>query len=284
VATGDRVVWRLFEPIHIVTYFAAESRQRFLDAGLRGFWRGYFAGRAAPLGAVSAAAVVASFFSFAPPMVARALPAVWTMVRPDDALAARVEGATASLAVLLDGVAESDVLVAAALLEEAVGSLEPAGRVLGAANAAIAPYERPLARLWQATTTLREYRGDGHNAALVAAGLGPCEVLALRCGIDLSRASVQPARGWTDDEWTGAQQSLAARGLLDQDGRGTAAGVDLMAAVEAATDLAAAKPVRALGPAAVTRLTGLLEPMARVCQAASPAAVALGLPLPATTA
>ena len=45
-----RSMWTLFEPIHAVTYFTAEARSAYEKAGLRGFWRGYFAGRAAPLG------------------------------------------------------------------------------------------------------------------------------------------------------------------------------------------------------------------------------------------
>ena len=47
-----RAMWTLFEPVHAVTYFAPEARAAFEEAGLRGFWRGYFAGRAAPLGPV----------------------------------------------------------------------------------------------------------------------------------------------------------------------------------------------------------------------------------------
>ena len=33
-------------------------------------------------------------------------------------------------------------------------------------------------------TVLREHRGDGHVAALVAAGLDGCEALMLRAGMD----------------------------------------------------------------------------------------------------
>src|SRR3712207_7111488 len=40
-------------------------------AGLRGGWMSYFACRAAPLGPVPAAVVVATFYNFAPPMVDR---------------------------------------------------------------------------------------------------------------------------------------------------------------------------------------------------------------------
>src|SRR5262249_2438087 len=50
--------WPGFEPIHAVTYFAPEARDAYLAAGLRGYWRGYFAGRSAPLGSVDAAPVI----------------------------------------------------------------------------------------------------------------------------------------------------------------------------------------------------------------------------------
>jgi len=46
-ASTARSMWTLFEPIHAVSYFAPEARSAYERAGLRGFWRGYFAGRAA---------------------------------------------------------------------------------------------------------------------------------------------------------------------------------------------------------------------------------------------
>src|SRR5258708_29161877 len=54
-ARAARRMWTLFEPGHVVAYFSAEALSAFTDAGLRGFWRGYFAGRAAPPGAARAA-------------------------------------------------------------------------------------------------------------------------------------------------------------------------------------------------------------------------------------
>jgi len=67
-----RTLWEATEPVHALVYFAPEVREAFEGAGLRGFWRGYFAGRAAPLGAVGAGVVTATFFGFAPEFVARA--------------------------------------------------------------------------------------------------------------------------------------------------------------------------------------------------------------------
>src|SRR5215470_4530200 len=108
-SSRERAMWALYEPIHVVTYFAAQARDALTAAGLRGFWRGYFAGRAAPLGAVPAAPVLASFFSFSPSMVTRALPEVWTMASPETTLRARAAGAVAALDVLMTGVPTGDV-------------------------------------------------------------------------------------------------------------------------------------------------------------------------------
>src|SRR5215831_11657325 len=102
-AGAARRMWTLFEPVHVVTYFTAEARAGFEDAGLRGFWRGYFAGRAAPLGPAGPAVVTASFYNFAPAFVARAIPGVWELITPGEALAVREAGAAASLRRLLAG-------------------------------------------------------------------------------------------------------------------------------------------------------------------------------------
>src|ERR1700749_3120679 len=122
-ASTARSMWTLFEPIHAVPYFAPEARSAFERAGLRGFWRGYFAGRAAPLGTAGAAVVTASFFNFAPAFVARAVPGVWELMTPADALRVRLEGATAALRGLLAGQEEA-AAAAADLLWRAVGELD----------------------------------------------------------------------------------------------------------------------------------------------------------------
>jgi hypothetical protein len=87
-----RRLWALAEPYHALTYFAAESRAAAEEAGLRGFWRGYFALRAAPLGPVGPAVVTSIFYNFAPAFVARAVPQVWDVVPPGTALEVRLAG------------------------------------------------------------------------------------------------------------------------------------------------------------------------------------------------
>ncbi|WP_410810784.1 SCO6745 family protein [Micromonospora sp. 067-2] len=272
-------MWTHVEPVHAVTYFHPRARAAYEAVGLRGYWRGYFAGRAAPLGAAEAAPVIAAFFSFAPPMVSRALPAVWRLVTPQEALRARLTGAVQALAELTYELPEEHLAEAAGLLERAAANVQTAGRVLGAVNAALPVGEYPLARLWQAATTLREHRGDGHVGALLTTGLDPLEVLAWRCRVDQSRAFHQPARGWTDDEWTAAEQRLVAKGWLTAEYAPTEHGSSTFQAVEQATDRAAAHPWVELGDERARRLRELLDPIARRCRTIIPRQSPIGLPV-----
>ena len=297
IAAIARRMWALLEPVHVITYFAPEARDAFERAGLRGFWRGYFAGRAAPVGLTGAAPIVAAFFSFAPTMVGRAIPSVWDLITPRDALAVRQAGAVATLHNLLalpdDAPVPAAITAAADRLIDATSDLDDAGHTLGAANAALPVPGEPLARLWHAATVLREHRGDGHIGALVAADLNAPEALALRAGVDRAsdgahshvavgwrRDQIQPARGWTDEEWDAAAARLADRGLLQPDGTASTAGVALHRDIEHATDVAAARPWRALGDGRVDELTDLLRPVTIACAKVLPAPNPIGVPAP----
>ncbi|MBM7083658.1 SCO6745 family protein [Micromonospora sp. WMMD734] len=270
-------MWTHVEPLHAITYFHPRARAAYEAIGLRGYWRGYFAGRTAPLGPVDAAPVTAAFFTFAPPMVSRALPAVWQLAAPEEALRARLTGAVQALAELTYELPEAHLAEAATLLEAAAVGADTAGRVLGAANAALPRGDYPLARLWQAATTLREHRGDGHVAALVAAGLDPIETLAFRVAVNLPEEYLL-GRGWTGDEWARARARLVDRGWLTDEGAPTEAGRTGLRAVEDATDLAAARPWLALGPDGTQRLRELLVPVARACHTVIPRDNPIGLP------
>ncbi|WP_238015923.1 hypothetical protein KZZ52_10470 [Dactylosporangium sp. AC04546] len=257
----ERRMWSLFEPVHAVTYFAGDALGAFEEAGLRGFWRGYFAGRSAPLGPVGAGPVIAAFYGFAPRMVTRALPDVWTRITPEAALEARRIGSRRTLAKALE---DLDVSEAAALLRRAAESVEVTGRVLGAANAALPWPEDPVDVLWHAATILREHRGDGHVAALLVEGVGGCESnvwrVALRDGD--GRDFYQPARGWTDEEWDAALDALRSRGWVDGEGKATGAAHQKYHLIEGITDRLAAGPWEALGPDATARCAELLHPIA----------------------
>ncbi|WP_370145919.1 hypothetical protein [Streptacidiphilus sp. EB129] len=292
-ARTARMMWTLFEPLHAVTYFAPQARAAFEEVGLHGFWRGYFGGRAAPLGRVGPAPVFAAFYGFARPMVERALPSLWELADPQQALDARAAGARSSLLALLaeangnsnanantETDTEADVsrlAEAAQLCRTAAESVEVTGRVLAAANAALPWPEDPLDVLWHAATVLREHRGDGHVAALLVAGLDGCESLVWRAAVDNDRRLLQPARGWSDQEWDAAGARLTARGWLHPDGSPTEVATAAREQIETTTDVLAAAPWQALGQSGVTRLTELLRPLADAATRALPFPNPIGL-------
>ncbi|MCE3553696.1 hypothetical protein LWC33_19835 [Pseudonocardia sp. RS11V-5] len=264
-----RRMWRALEPLHAVTYFAPEARATGESLGLRGFWRGYFGQRAAPLGPVPAEVVTALFYNFAPGFVARSVPEVWSVATPAQLLDARLAAVDAALRRALGDVGSAEVAEAAELARAAAAAASTAGRALAAANAALPWPDAPHLVLWQAQTILREQRGDGHVAALVAAGIDPVEALVVFAGAqDLAGDWLRERRGWTVEEWEAARARLADRGLVEP-GAGetvadtvlTEAGRRLCAEVEARTDALADEAWRALGDARAERLVALAGPL-----------------------
>ncbi|MBB2911319.1 hypothetical protein FHS43_002584 [Streptosporangium becharense] len=280
-----RTMWQLLEPLHAVIHFAPEGKAAADAVGMRGFWMGYFAMRAAPLGPVGPDVVMAAFHGFPRAHVARALPDAWTFATPGDVLRARLDGAGAALRRLLtDAAVESDAMRAAAdLAWEAAGHTDIAGRVLAAANRALPDPGEPHLRLWQAATTLREHRGDGHVAALVVHGVAPVEAHLLKVAAgETGLAHLRLARRWDDEEWDAAAVTLRERGWTDGSGRLTAEGARWRDRIERLTDEAAAEPWRALGEERTAALARLLRPMTQTIMEsdAFPPANPIGLPRP----
>ncbi|MBB2743487.1 UNVERIFIED_ORG: hypothetical protein FHR35_003323 [Microbispora rosea subsp. rosea] len=255
-------IWRLAECCHAPVYFAPEAKEVYADAGLKGFWMGYFASRSAALGPVSPQVVTAAFYNFAPSMVARAIPDAWRFCPPEEVLAARLEVAGLCLRRLLGDLADHpDVREAAGLAGAAVDACPAAGRVLFAAHAAVPTPGEPLAALWHALTALREFRGDGHVAALVTSGVDGCEANVVASALGLVPPEQRAYRGWTEEEWRAAADRLRERGVLDREGAVTEKGRRERDAVEAATEHLARAPMDALGEAGTARLAHLLRPL-----------------------
>ncbi|GLX53015.1 hypothetical protein Shyhy01_59650 [Streptomyces hygroscopicus subsp. hygroscopicus] len=264
-----RALWERYEPVHDLVYFAPRAHRAAEALGLRGYWMGYFALRAAPLGAVSPAVVTSSFYVFHPSRVARALPDAWGYADPARVLAAREDAMDAAMTELFgpEVTGSAEFTEAADLAWRAAAAADTAGRVLAAANQALERPERPTARLWQALTTLREHRGDGHMAVLVGQGLGPVEAMVLKAAAGESdEGFLRETRKWEQSEWTAARTRLRERGLLAGDGSLTAAGRAVRVEVEALTDAAAESPWTALGPDRTARLAALLDPLARAVE------------------
>lgn len=269
-----------FEPIHAVTYFAPEVQTGLAALGFTGFWRGYFAARSAPLGPVPAEVVTAVFYNFAAERVHRALPAVWDVTTPADVL--RVRQDTAVAALRRYGLTEESpgVAVAAELAGAAARGAPMEGRPLFAANLALPWPDTPVAALWHATTLLREHRGDGHVAALLAEGIGGREANVLHvAAAAVPAAFIKRSRDYTEEEWTSCVDSLAGRGLLTPTGTLTEAGRTLKNRIEQHTDALALTALRGLGDDHVERLFGALTPLTRLVVAGGdlPTATPMGL-------
>ena len=256
---GVRRAYRVLEPLHSFVYFSADSERELLGIGLRPGRMPYLAQRSAAMGAVGAGAVTATFYNFAPEAVARSLPRAWTLATPQEVLAARWRAVRSGLARLLVGADPAEVDELAALAGRVAAACRPPGRPLFAAHAEVEVPDDPYARLWQAATLLREYRGDGHVAVLVRHGLGGLEALVTHTasGRGFEPRFAAASRGWDADQWQAAAQDLAGRGLLAADGSLTDAGRALREELELATDEAGAAPFAGVDAADVARLTEL---------------------------
>ncbi|HET6795494.1 MAG TPA: hypothetical protein VFH45_13675 [Acidimicrobiales bacterium] len=280
-----RAVWQFGEPVHAVVYYAPEVRAATDALGFKGGWMSYFGCRAAPLGAVAAPVVSALFYNFNPGMVARAIPDAWKYAEPAAVLDARISAMDRALLRVLgsDVVSSPAVARAADLAAAAIAGCDMSGRPMGAANQAVALPDEPHQRLWQALTSMREHRGDGHVHQLAVAGVSPSEALVLQAATGRSpEDGLRSNRGWSPEEWSAAAASLAERGLVDDGVRITAAGRELREAVERGTDQLAAPIVEAIGDDGADELVSLLRPLAEAVMAAGavPAHNNMGVPWP----
>lgn len=256
-----RQMFELIEPIGSLPFGEHALAEVVAELGLRTLWDGYFAGRAAALGAAPAEVVHAVFYNFFPGEVARHIPRVWELTTPEAAFAARDASAVRALERGLGGLADTRELARAAdLLARAAVSAPTAGRPMYAALHRFSMPEEPLARLFRAATLLREHRGDGHNAVLVAHGIGGPEahfLTALDLGVpgpEFGRVSHRPAA-----ELAAIAAGLHDRGLIDRDGGFTPAGRQLKDRIEAVTDQAAQGPFDILSASEIEELTAGLE-------------------------
>ncbi|SUB09119.1 SCO6745 family protein [Nocardia brasiliensis] len=261
-----RQIWTTLEPLHDVVYFGAGVKEAGVAIGLRGYWQTYFAFRAAPLGAVTAATVAATFAGFHPDMVRKAVPDAWARATPQQCLEVRLDFSAALLRGL--GAGEAECARAVELLVPVQRDADPTGRPLFAANAALPLPADPVGALWQLASSLREHRGDGHVAALVAHGLTGREALIMQVAAGKAPESVmRPARGLSERDWADTCDDLRARGLVRGEPSNpalTGSGGELLTRVEASTDKAAWNGgLAALSAGGVAELTTSLAPLVR---------------------
>ena len=262
-----RSTFRALEPFHSMVFFAPEAQEEYAALGYDvGANRavGYFPARSAAMGRVGPGVVHATFFNFSRAAVELGMAGAWAVASPPDVLAARLRGADRALRRLCgDLLDDPSVAEAAALARTATTGCTPHGRPLYAAHADLPWPGPPHLALWHAQTLLREFRGDGHVAALVGEGVSGLEaaVLHVALGDSWTRPGLQTTRGYSDDEWDGAVSALGRRGWLTPDGQFTDEGRAHRGRVEDATDRLALPAYEALGEDGCARLRELARPL-----------------------
>jgi hypothetical protein len=168
-----------------------------------------------------------------------------------------------------------EVAEAAELAREAAAACPPAGRPLFAAHAALPWPLEPHLVLWHAQTLLREFRGDGHVATLLTAGISGLEArITYEATGAVPPGVLQATRGWSDAAWEAGRARLRERGWLDAAGLPTDAGREGREALERRTDELAMAPWRHLGPAGCARLRELGRPLSEALVASGDFVVA----------
>src|SRR5262249_5669367 len=154
------------------------------------------------------------------------------------------------------------------LATRAAVSAPTEGRALYAGLRSLDVPEEPVARLWHAATLLREHRGDGHNAALVAHGIGGTEAHVLPAlSLRMRAAHFGPDHHLPKAQLAAVVDGLRGRGLVDAAGGFTDAGRKTRERIEAITDELAAPAYDVLSADELDQLLTGLEPIAAAAQA-----------------
>ncbi|UVI34976.1 SCO6745 family protein [Brevibacterium spongiae] len=249
-----RAVSARINSFHSSIYFSQTVGAVYAKQGLEPGVEGNMAARSAPLGRVNPGVVSAAYYNYSPNFIAEMLPRLWDTVTPEQMVQARFDAVSAFMAELFGDRDDIALLTEAATqvseaLAPVLAAMDFAGRTLSAATADVIGAHEPstaFEALWDVATVAREFRGDGHVASLVTAGVPGIDALMLdvATGAGFRPRAAQKTRGYTDEEWQSAQAKLAEAGLItvETDDRGfdlpviTEAGRELKEQVEQLTD------------------------------------------------
>ena len=210
----------------------------------------YFASRGSVLGQVPGEVIAAAFGVFSAAVVVPSVQLAWTRTDAATIRTARADGAVAQLRRLLGDRPEGTERVLE-LLRRAAAQLPINGRAMAAGISALEVPDDPLAAVWHVGDLLREYRGDCHNAAWVAAGLTATDIgILTELYWAMPIRSYSRTRGWTADEFDASEHRLRDLGHLDGDGSDThlsQSGRHAREAIEVATDEQMMPAISALG-------------------------------------
>ena len=227
-----RPLGSVLEPVVGQVYFSPECHANYVALGFDpspGDANGvalpdgpaYFASRGSLLGQVPGEVIAAAFGVFSAAVVVPLVQLAWTRTDAETIRAARADGAVGQLRRLIgdrpDGVGR-----ALELLQRAAAVLPINGRHLAAGVAALDVPDDHLAAAWHVGDFLREYRGDCHNAAWVAAGLTATDIgILTELSWGMPTRSYSRTRGWTTEEFDRSEHRLRDLGYLDGEGSDT---------------------------------------------------------------
>ncbi len=256
-----RALAQALEPFVGSVYFSPECHARYVALGFAPSARSmagvalpdgpaYFTSRGALMGQVPGEVVAAAFGVFNPEAVVASVAFGATLTDAGTIRAERASGAVDQLARILGPHPEGvDALVQP--LRRAVDACAHAGRPLFAgAVSGVVPSD-PLAAVWHLGDCLREYRGDSHTAAWIAAGLDAVEIgLLTELWWGIPSHTYVRTRAWSEEQVGAAFDRLRSRGLIAatgfDDAKFTDAGHALRGSIETATDEQMARPIAAL--------------------------------------
>lgn len=235
ISTTSRLARQLgsvLEPVVGQVYFSPECHANYVALGFDpspGDANGvalpdgpaYFASRGSLLGQVPGEVIAAAFGVFSAAVVVPLVQLAWTRTDAETIRAARADGAVGQLRRLIgdrpDGVGR-----ALELLQRAAAVLPINGRHLAAGVAALDVPDDHLAAAWHVGDFLREYRGDCHNAAWVAAGITATDIgILTELSWGMPTRSYSRTRGWTTEEFDRSEHRLRDLGYLDGEGSDT---------------------------------------------------------------
>ena len=259
-----RRAWASLELLHVVGYFAEEVTEEYVALGLHERLA-YFPARAAAMGPVGPRVTEATFYVFAPWLHDAALPGAWDLTTPAALVEARRRGMARALERIVGSTDVAEALALARRLAEhlAAGPQGTGGRALYAAHAQLPWPEDDLLALWHAATLVREHRGDGHVALLLARGIDPVEATVLDGAWAGKERFLRATRGWTPEELAAAEDRLRSRGWMDAGAGLTDDGRAAREDLEQDTARVSQAPWDELGPQDTRRLVELLAPLRR---------------------
>jgi hypothetical protein len=255
---------RVANGLAAMIFFAPEATESYEALGLN-WYEAYFCSRSAAFGRSSPEIVISTFYNFFPGAVQRAVEGGWSKTTPDVLAEARFKASGEAMRRLLaeDDGSLPDIDRVLELQWRLVDNAPPQGRPLYAAHLGESRRTDPFAGLWQTANLMREFRGDGHIAVLVAHGIGPVEALILHAPmLGIAREDLMRGpREWPDEDLAAGLKRLAERGLVEGEAL-SAAGIELRKAIEDQTNVVSGAPFRALG-ADAEELIELLGPLSQ---------------------